>query len=57
MEKNRLLFIALISISVAVVVVIVLKSLGHDNPTVMGGSIAGGVAGAITGAFLKKKKS
>lgn len=54
--KNNILRIALFSALVAVIVVVVLKLLGHDNPTVTGGAVAGGVTGAIVSALWKIKK-
>jgi len=56
MDKNKILFIALVSVLVAVVTVVVLKILGHSNPTVAGGAITGGVIGAISSVFLRKGK-
>jgi preprotein translocase subunit SecG len=56
MKKYPLLLICLISALAAIVVVVVLKFLGHDNPTVIGGGVAGGIAGAISPSLLKRKK-
>ena len=47
--KNRYLKIIMISILIAVIVVVVLKLLGQENPTVMGGGITGGIVGALAG--------
>ncbi len=55
MKKNPLLLISLISALVAILVVVVLKFLKHDNPTVVGGGVAGGIAGAIITGLLKRK--
>jgi hypothetical protein len=55
MKKNPLLTISLVSVLVAILVVVVLKLLGYDNPTVIGGGVAGGVIGAISSTVLKKK--
>ncbi len=56
MNSKRIIQIILISASVAIVTVIVLKYLGHENPVVAGGAIAGGVSGGIIGGITKKKK-
>lgn len=55
MDKKAFLTIVRLSATSAIVVVVVLKLLGHDNPTVIGGAVAGGVAGAI-GAYLSIRK-
>ena len=56
MKSNSILTIALISSLSAIVVVVVLKLLGYENPTVIGGGVAGGVAGVISSSLLKKGK-
>lgn len=56
MKKNPILTIVLISTLSAVLVVVILKLIGYENPTVIGGGVAGGVAGAITSSLFKKKK-
>lgn len=56
MKRNSILTIVLISALFAILVVVVLKFTGYDNPTVIGGGVAGGVAGAISSTFLKKGK-
>ena len=55
MKKNSLLFIVLLSAIIAIVVVVALKLVGYENPTVIGGGVAGGVTGALIGAFRKKR--
>ncbi len=52
--KNKLVKIAIFAALIAIVVVVILKLLGHDNPTVTGGAVAGGVIGALAGSFGKK---
>ncbi len=52
--KNKLVKIAIFAALIATVVVVILKLLGHDNPTVTGGAVAGGVIGALAGSFGKK---
>jgi len=56
MKNYPLLLICLISALAAIVVVVVLKFLGHDNPAVIGGGVAGGIAGAISTSLFKRKK-
>lgn len=56
MKTSPLLTIGLISALAAIAVVVVLKFLGQDNPTVVGGGVAGGIAGAISANLLKKKE-
>lgn len=56
MKENPILIIALVSAIVAIFVVVVLKLFGYDNPTVIGGGVAGGVVGAISRSLLKKRK-
>ncbi|MFK8039435.1 MAG: hypothetical protein AB8B74_14175 [Crocinitomicaceae bacterium] len=56
MKKNPLLLIALISALCAILVVVILKVTGYSNPTVIGGGVAGGIAGAISTNLFKEKK-
>ncbi len=56
MKTSPLLTIGLISALAAIAVVVVLKFLGQDNPTAVGGGVAGGIAGAISTNLLKKKE-
>ena len=56
MNKNPILTIAFVAGLVAVLVVAALKLLGYENPTVIGGGVAGGVVGAISSTLLKKRK-
>ncbi|MEP2936456.1 MAG: hypothetical protein ABJM06_11385 [Gilvibacter sp.] len=55
--KKNVSKIILLAIVVAVAVVAVLKLMGQDNATVMGGAVAGGVVGGIVGAMAGSKKS
>lgn len=54
--KSNILKIGLFAALTAIIVVVVLKLLGQDNPTVTGGAVAGGVAGALASIFFKKRK-
>lgn len=54
MNQNPILKTAIASALIAILVVVVLKFIGYENPTVIGGGIAGGVAGAIISTFFKK---
>ena len=56
MNKKQLLTLALTSALVAIVVVVVLKILGHNNPTVVGGGVAGGIAGAVSATIIRRNK-
>ena len=58
MKNNRMLTIVLIAVLCGVLVVVVLNLLGYDNSAVIGGGVAGGVAGAIgsSSRFRKKKQ-
>jgi membrane-associated phospholipid phosphatase len=47
--------IGLISAVAAVLVVILLKYLGHNTATVIGGGVAGGIASAVSTKLLKTK--
>lgn len=44
------------AVIVAIIVVVILKYMGNENPTVIGGGVAGGVVGAISASILSKKK-
>ncbi len=54
MKNNPILMAALLAAIVAIIVVVVLNILGHDNPVVIAGGVAGGVVGALTPTLLKK---
>ena len=56
MKNNRIVKIVLISVLAALVVVVLLKIIGYENPTVIGGGVAGGVAGALGSSFLRKRR-
>lgn len=57
MMNNKSLFtLILISAIAAIVVVVVLKMLGQSNPTVIGGGVAGGIAGVISTTMIRKEK-
>ena len=57
MNNKTLIMIASISALAAVAVVVVLKLLGHSNPTVIAGGVAGGIAGALSSAIFRKKEN
>ncbi len=57
MNKNPVFIMAIISAIVAFVVVVVLKIIGHEYPTVIGGTLAGGVVGALSITLFRKKES
>ncbi len=48
---------AFIAAIIAIIVVVVLKTLGHGNPVVIAGGVAGGVVGALTPTLLKRRKA
>ena len=56
MKNQPILTLVLISALIAIIVVVVLKFLGQDNTTVIGGGVAGGIAGALSATLFKKKK-
>jgi len=56
MKANPLIKIALISVLVAILVVVIFKILGYGNSTVIGGSVAGGIAGAMSSNYFKGDK-
>lgn len=56
MNNKSLFTLILISAIAAIVVVVVLKMLGQSNPTVIGGGVAGGIAGVISTTMIRKEK-
>lgn len=51
------LFVIVGAAVVAVLTVIVMRLLGMDNAVTVAGGAAGGVAGALTAMFVKRKKA
>ena len=56
MESKSILIIVFVSVICVVLAVVVLKFIGYNNSTVIGGGVGGGVAGAISSALLEKKE-
>ena len=56
MKTNEIIRIVVIGVIVGVIAVVVLKALDYDNASVVGGAIAGAVAGTLAVSNRKKKK-
>lgn len=57
MNSKNLILLITISALVAIAVVVVLKFMGHGNPTVIAGGVAGGIVGALSSSLVRNKKS
>lgn len=57
MNGKDWLFVIVGAAVVAVLTVIVMRLLGMDNTVTVAGGAAGGVAGALTMMFIKRKKA
>ena len=57
MNKRYYLLICIVSICTAILTVIILKLLSVPEATILGGGLAGAVAGALGALLVKKERN